>query len=223
MRKEWKGKTSLITGASYGIGEAFARKLAADGANLVLTARSGDRLDVLAEELRTRHGIQVSVITADLAHASGPEEIYRETEAAGLQIDLLINNAGFGAVGDFADIPLAKQLEMIEVNVTALVVLSHLYLQQMIHRREGAIILLATSASFQCVPYSAIYAETKAFILNFSEGLWGECREYCVRVLALCPGPTATHFQAVAGTSKLRDPGKMQTPEEVVEVGLSAL
>jgi short-subunit dehydrogenase len=220
---EWKGKTALVTGASYGIGEAFAHKLAAVGANLILTARSSDRLNSLAGELRTRHGGNVTIIEADLAQASAPEDIFRETESKGFQVDLLVNNAGFGAVGDFADLPLARQLEMIQVNATALVALSHLYLQPMIKRREGALIQLASTASFQGVPYTAVYAATKAFILNFSEGLWGECKEYGVRVLALCPGPTATHFQAVAGTSHVRNPYKMQTAAEVVEVGLNAL
>ena len=112
---------------------------------------------------------------------------------------------------------------MIQVNVTALVAMSHLFLQPMIERRAGAIIQVASTASFQGVPYTSIYSATKAFILNFSEGLWGECRECGVRVLALCPGPTATHFQTVAGTSHLRNPEKMQTPEEVVEAGLKAL
>ncbi len=220
---EWKGKTALVTGASYGIGEAFARRLAADSANVIITARSRDRLDALANELRSRHGVNITVIEADLARPSAPEEIFRATEGSGVQIDLLVNNAGFGAVGDFADLPLARQLEMIQVNVTALVALSHLFLQAMAGRRAGAIIQVASTASFQGVPYSSIYSATKAFILNFSEGLWAECREYGVRVLALCPGATATHFQTVAGTAHLRDPQKMQTPEQVVEAGLKAL
>lgn len=220
---EWKGKTALVTGASYGIGEAFARRLAADGANVIVTARSSDRLEVLANELRSRYDVDARVIEADLANPSAPEKVFSLTEGAGVQIDLLVNNAGFGAVGDFADIPLDHQIEMIQVNVTALVALSHLFLQPMIQRREGAIIQVASTASFQGVPYSSIYSATKAFILNFAEGLWAECREHGVRVLALCPGPTATHFQAVAGTSHLRDPKKMQTPEEVVDVGLKAL
>ncbi len=222
---EWRSRTALVTGASYGIGEVFARRLAADGANVIVTARSSDRLDALARELRSNHGIQVTVIEGDLANPAAPEEIFRATEASGQQVDLLVNNAGFGAAGDFVDVPLRKQIEMIQVNVTALIALTHLYLQPMIRRREGAIIQLASTASFQGVPYMAIYAATKAFILNFSEGLWAECRQHGVRVLALCPGPTVTHFQAAAGTSHVRGPNKvkMQTPEEVVEVGLAAL
>src|SRR5215470_5352963 len=220
---EWKGKTALVTGASYGIGEAFARRLAADGANVIVTARSRDRLDALAGGLRSRYGVDITVIEADLARTSGPGVIYNATEGRGRRVDLLINNAGFGAVGDFAEIPLERQLEMIQVNVTALVELSHLFLQPMIKRRAGSIVQVASTASFQGVPYSSTYSATKAFILNFSEGLWAECREHGVRVLALCPGPTATHFQAVAGTSHRRNPEKMQTPEEVVEAGLRAL
>ena len=220
---EWTGKTALVTGASYGIGEAFARRLAADGANVVVTARSRDRLDALANGLRARHGVDITVIEADLALTSAPGEIFNATEGRGRRVDLLVNNAGFGAAGDFADIPLERQIEMIRVNVTALVELSHLFLQPMVKRRAGAIVQVASTASFQGVPYTSIYSATKAFILNFSEGLWAECREYGVRVLALCPGPTATHFQTVAGTSHLRNPEKMQTPEEVVEAGLRAL
>ncbi|MGH9834741.1 MAG: SDR family NAD(P)-dependent oxidoreductase, partial [Blastocatellia bacterium] len=137
---EWKSKTALVTGATYGIGEAFARRLASDGANVIITARSRDRLDALANELRSHHGANVTVIEADLSRPSAPEEIFRATEGSGVQIDLLVNNAGFGAVGDFADLPLARQLEMIQVNVTALVALSHLFLQAMAGRRAGAFI-----------------------------------------------------------------------------------
>lgn len=220
---EWNGKTVLITGASYGIGGAFARRLAADGANLILTARSRNRLEALAEELRTRHNISVKVIESDLAEPAAAEALFQKTEGQGVQVDLLINNAGFGLVGDFPDLPLARQLEMIQVNISALVALSHLFVQPMLQRQSGAILNLASTASFQGVPYFSVYAATKAFILNFSEGLWGECQPSGVRVLALCPGATETHFQAVAGTENHSRPVKMQTPDEVVEVGLHAL
>lgn len=220
---EWKGKTALITGASYGIGEAFARELASSGANLILTARSLDRLEALANELRARNQINVSVIAADLADPAGPQKIFSETEAQGLRVDLLINNAGFGRVGDFAYLPLQMQLDMIQVNLTSLVALTHHYLGGMLERRSGAIIQVASTASFQGVPYFAVYGATKSFILNFSEALWGECRDAGVRVLALCPGPTATHFQATAGTSHRLSADRMQTAEEVVRAGLEAL
>lgn len=220
---EWQGKTALVTGASFGIGEAFARRLAAEGANVIVTARSQDRLAKLAEELRTRHGVKVSVVVADLAEDSGPETILRATEGSGQPVDLLINNAGFGVVGDFADLPLAQQQLMIQVNVTALVTVSHLFLQPMLQRRSGAIVHVSSTAAFQGVPYMAAYAATKAFILNFSEGLWAECAAHGVRIQALCPGATATNFQQVAGTAPLRDHSKMQTPEEVVAASLQGL
>jgi short-subunit dehydrogenase len=220
---EWKNKTVLITGASYGIGEVFARRLAADGSNLILTARSMDRLEALANELRAQHKVSVTIIEADLSQLSSPQLLFEKTETSGLPVDLLINNAGFGLVGDFDQLPLDRQLEMIQVNVTALVALSHLFLQPMLRRRSGAILNLASTASFQGVPYFSVYAATKAFIMIFSEGLWAECRPLGVRVAALCPGATDTHFQAVAGTENHTRPVKMQTPEEVVEVGLKAL
>src|SRR5207253_654768 len=140
---EWKGQTALITGASYGIGEAFAHRLAANGAHLILTARSRDRLEALAQELRQRHSVNVAVIEADLAQPSAAEELFRESERLNLRVDLLINNAGFGANGEFARLPLERQLEMIQVNINALVALSHLYLQPMLERRAGAIINVA--------------------------------------------------------------------------------
>ncbi|MFN0110411.1 MAG: SDR family NAD(P)-dependent oxidoreductase [Blastocatellia bacterium] len=220
---EWKNKTAVITGASYGIGEAFAKRLAADGANLILTARSVDRLEALAVELRSQFNVGVTVVKTDLAEAAAPQMLFDETVGRGQQVDLLINNAGFGAVGDFADLPLDRQLEMIQVNVTALVALTHLFLQPMLQRRDGAIIQLASTASFQGVPYFATYSATKSFILTFSEALWAECKPLGVRVLAVCPGPTGTHFQAVAGTEKTKRLVKMQTPSEVVAASLKAL
>src|SRR5262249_33881645 len=137
---EWKGRTAIVTGASYGIGEAFARRLAADGANVIVTARSRDRLETLAHELGSRDGAEITVVEADLAQPSAPEEIFRATEGIGRQVDLLINNAGFGAAGDFVKIPLERQLEMIQVNVTALVEMTHIFLKPMIQRRRGAIV-----------------------------------------------------------------------------------
>ena len=220
---EWKHKTALITGASYGIGEAYARRLAAEGASVILAARSIDRLEALAGELRSQFKVAVTVIETDLANPADWQKLFDQTEARGQQVDLLVNNAGFGAVGDFADLPLDRQLEMIQVNVTALVALTHLFLQPMLKRKSGAVIQLASTAAFQGVPYFATYAATKSFILTFSEALWAECQPLGVRVLAVCPGPTGTHFQAVAGTERTKRPVKMQTPDEVVQASLKAL
>ena len=220
---EWRGKTALVTGASYGIGTAFARRLAAEGAHLILTARSTDKLEALAVELRRQYQISVFVITADLADARAPRHIFDETQRQGLTVDLLVNNAGFGAAGDFAFLPLDRQLEMIQVNVTALVALAHLFIQPMLAHRAGAVINVASTASFQGVPYLAAYAATKSFILNFSEGLWGEFQPYGVRVLALCPGSTESNFHAVAGSERRARPHPKQPAAAVVEAALAAL
>jgi short-subunit dehydrogenase len=220
---EWQGKTVLITGASYGIGEMFARRLAAAGAQLILTARSTERLNALADELRGKYAIQVTSIAADLAQPDAPQFIYAEIQRQRLLVDLLINNAGFGAVGDFAWQPLERQVEMIQVNVTALVALAHLFVQPMLERRAGAIINVSSTAAFQGVPYFAVYSATKAFILNFSEALWAECEAYGVRVLALCPGSTESNFHATAGTSARAQAQPRQTAEAVVETALRAL
>jgi len=219
---EWKGRTALITGASYGIGEAFSHRLAADGANLVLTARSINRLESLANSLRLRYQTEIFTIPADLS-AGGAQGIFAATESKGLSVELLVNNAGFGALGEFAALSLERQLEMIEVNIKSLVALTHLYLPTMLERRRGAVLNVASTASFQAVPYFAVYAATKAFVLSFSEALWAECAERGVRVTALCPGSTATHFQEVAGSGSRRGPKVVQTAEEVVDVGLRAL
>ena len=219
----WKNRTALITGASYGIGASFASILAVEGARLVLTARSRDRLENLAAALRAKHGADVDIIEADLLDAESPQKIFDATEGRNSSIDLLVNNAGFGLVGDFDLLPLERQLEIVQLNITSLVALSHLFLKPMLARRSGAIINVASTAAFQGVPYFAVYSATKAFVLNFSEALTVECRERNVKVLALCPGPTSTNFHQVAGNTRERPPANTQTPEEVVRTGLEAL
>ncbi len=223
MMSEWKHKTVLVTGASYGIGEAFAQRLAAEGAHLILTARSTDRLAALAAQLRSQYGVSVHTISADLASATGAQTIFAEAERAQLAVDLLINNAGFGALGEFTNLSSARQLEMIQVNVTALVELTHLFLQPMRARGSGAILNVASTASFQAIPYFAVYAASKAFVLSFSEALMEECRPFGIRVLALCPGSTTTNFREVAGSQHLNAPRFTQTSAQVVEAGLLAL
>ncbi|MFN7929134.1 MAG: SDR family oxidoreductase [Blastocatellia bacterium] len=220
---EWKNKTVLITGASYGIGVAFCERLAAAGASLILTARSEDRLQTLAAQLRAQYGCAVQVIGADLAAPTGARDIFAATTRQNLTVDLLINNAGFGALGEFTSLTLSRQLEMIQVNVSSLVELTHLYLQTMKARQAGAILNVASTASFQAVPYFAVYAATKAFVLSFSEALAEECLPYNVRVMALCPGSTATNFQEVAGSQRINTPRFPQTAEQVADAGLAAL
>ncbi len=212
-------KTALITGASRGIGAAFARRLAARGKDLVLVARSEPELQALAEDLAARHGIQTRVIAADLACPSAAAAIFAETERLGLEVDLLVNNAGFARVGAFAEVPLDVWTRMVCLNVSTLMELTRLYLPAMRRRRRGGIINVASNAAFQPVPYLSVYAATKAFVLHFSEGLAHEVEADGVRVLALCPGATATEFWSVAGALEGQT-GLMTSPDKVVDVAL---
>jgi uncharacterized protein len=218
----WQGKWALITGASAGIGAALARELAAGGTNLVLTARRRDRLAGLAGELSLKHGIRTLVCVADLARSSGPEEIFTFTEGKNISVDLLVNNAGFGAYGEFRKVPVDRLLEMVQVNVSAVVHLTHLYLPGMIARGSGDILILASTAAFQPVPYITTYAATKSFDLQFAEGLAEEVRHHGISVCALCPGSTESEFLEVAGQRHhTRRP--QETAQKVARVGLRAL
>jgi short-subunit dehydrogenase len=216
------GHRALITGASGGIGEAFARLLAARGMDLVLVARSEDKLRALAEELSRAHGIRVEVLAKDLSRPGAPREIHAACEARGLPVDVLINNAGFGSHGPFEESAFERQHEQVMLNVSALVDLTHLFLPAMLSRGTGGVLNVASIASYQPVPYMAVYGATKAFVLSFTEALWGETRERGVRVTALCPGPVETGFFDVVGT---RDAavGPMATPEQVAAMGLRGL
>jgi len=219
---KWQGKWALVTGASAGIGTAIARELAAGGTNLILTARRRDRLAGLAGELSAKHDIRTLVCAADLAQPLGPQEIFSFTESKNVAVDLLVNNAGFGAYGEFHKARLDRLLEMVQVNVSAVVHLTHLYLPGMIARRGGDILVVASTAAFQPVPYITTYAATKSFDLEFAEGLAEEVREHGIHVCALCPGSTETEFFQVAGQRNhtRRAP---ETAAKVARVGLHAL
>lgn len=214
--------TAIITGASSGIGEAFARKLAAQGRNVLLVARSEDKLITLCNELGRMNSIRAQHLALDLSLPDSPERLFAESQKRGLTIDLLINNAGFGAFGDFTAIELERQLNMIDLNIKALVALSYLFLPPMRERKQGAIINVASTAAFQPVPFMQTYAATKAFVLSFSEALWEENRAFGVTVMGLCPGVTETNFFEAARGEK--PPARTsQTPEEVVDTALSGL
>jgi short-subunit dehydrogenase len=214
--------TTLITGASSGIGEAFARQLAVRGHNLLLVSRSEDKLMMVCNEVGRSQNIRAEYFAVDLSKPDAPQQLFEETRKRGLEIDLLINNAGFGSMGDFAKLDLQRELNMIDLNVRSLVELTHLFLQPMRERKSGAIMNVASTAGFQPVPYMATYAATKAFVLSFSEALWEENRTFGIKVMALCPGVTETNF--FEASSMQRPPVRTsQTPEEVVEVGLRAL
>ena len=215
-------KTTLITGASSGIGEAFARRLAARGENVLLVARSEDKLKSLSDELAQAHNVHAQYVAADLTEEDAPGNLFEETERRGLRVETLINNAGFGSMGDFAGLDLARELEMVDLNVKALVALTQLYIVPMRERKSGTIINVASTAAFQGVPFMATYAATKAFVLSFSEALWDENRPLGVHVMALCPGVTETNFFVAAKTDK--PPMRVaQTPDEVVDTALRGL
>src|SRR5436190_805523 len=192
--------TTLITGASSGIGEAFARKLAVQGHDLLLVARSEDKLVALCNELGRSHNIRAQYVAIDLTEPDAPARLLAETVERNLEIDLLINNAGFGS----------------------LVELTHRFLTSMRERKGGSIINVASTAGFQGVPFMATYAATKAFVLSFSEALWEENRTYGIKVMALCPGVTETGF-FVASQMKKPPARFIQTSEDVVETALRGL
>jgi len=219
---DWRGRWALVTGASAGIGQAFAEQLAAGGTNLVLTARRLERLERLATRLRSKDNVRVEVVAADLARPSAPEEIFAFTEGNKITVELLINNAGFGAYGEFPKMDLARQLEMVQVNISAVIHLTHLYLRPMIERGRGDLLIVASTAAFQGVPYISTYAATKAFDLLFAEALAEEVRRYGIRVCALCPGSTASEFHQVAGQPD-HTKRKQESAEKVARVGLQAL
>ncbi len=214
-------KLALITGASGGIGEAFARQLAALGKDLILVARSEDKLAVLAKELRAERGVAVHVVAAGLARPAAASALFEETERLGLEVDLLVNNAGFGKAGQFTELPFEAQADMVRLNVNAVMELARLYLPAMRRRKRGGVINLGSTASFQPVPNMAVYGATKAFVLSLSEALAQEVRGDGVTVMALCPGATATGFQATAGVWE-QDRGAMPGPDEVVAQALRA-
>src|SRR6266513_2646975 len=214
--------TTLITGASAGIGEAVARKLAARGHNLLLVARTEEKLVMLCSELGRSQSICAQYVAMDLAEPDAPARLIEETQQRDLQIDFLINNAGFGSMGDFAQLDLERELKMIDLNIHSMVELTHRFLQPMRERRSGRIINVASTAGFQGVPFMATYAATKAFVLSFSEALWEENRPYGIRVMALCPGVTNTNF--FEASRMQRPPARTsQTVDEVVDTALRAL
>lgn len=218
---DFAGTTSLVTGASSGLGEQFARQLAARGSGLALVARSADRLTALADELRARHQVTVTTVPADLSLA---EQVSRvAAHATAVQVDVLVNNAGFGTYGMFADLDSGREHAEVMVNAMAAVDLAHAVLPGMLARRRGGIITVASSIAFQPSPHQAVYGATKAFALAFSEALWAETRGTGVRILALCPGPVATGFLAGLGDQAATSSTiyrRTADPADIVRAGL---
>jgi uncharacterized protein len=195
--------TALITGASAGLGRELARLFAKDGHDLVLVARRRDRLEELARELEPS-GVKATVIAADLGDRAAPSSIADELRTKGIAVDFLVNNAGFGTCGSFVDSDLSRELEMVEVNIRALMQLTRLFLPDMIARKRGRILNIASVAGFLAGPYMATYYASKAFVLSFTEALSAELAGTGVTVTASCPGPTETEFGSVAGSRKTK-------------------
>jgi uncharacterized protein len=220
--RKWAQKWALVTGASAGIGWALAEQLAAAGTHLVLTARRTDRLQELAAGLSAKHGVKTEIFGADLSRAEAPREIFAFTSGKNIEIELLVNNAGFGSFGHLHQTPEERLLEMIQLNCSAVVHLTRLYLPGMVERKHGDVLIVASTAAFQAVPFISTYAATKAFDLTFAEGVAEEVRPFGVHVCALCPGSTNTEFQQVA-----QQPARVfrvaETAEKVARVGLEGL
>ena len=197
-------KTALITGASFGIGLELARIFAREGHNLVLVARSADKLRQLASELEKAHGTRSLILATDLTEPGAAAYVLDQTTRANIRVDVLVNNAGFGQYGFFVDNDLEECLRQIQLNVTTLTHLTRLYLPGMIERKEGRILNVASTAAFQPGPLMAVYFATKAYVLHFSEGLANELEDTGVTVTCLCPGATATEFHKRANATGMR-------------------
>ncbi|WP_141324893.1 SDR family oxidoreductase [Myxococcus sp. AB025B] len=197
-------KVALITGASAGLGEQFARRFARDGHDVILVARSAERLEALAATLQKEHGVTAHVLPADLTRPEAPEQLFAQVAERGLAVEFLVNNAGFGSAGPFLDQDVKREGEMVEVNCTALLKLTHLFARPMRERGHGRILNVASTAGFQPGPYMATYYATKAFVVSLSEALSYELKGTGVTVTCHCPGATHTEFAQRAGNDKTR-------------------
>jgi uncharacterized protein len=215
--------TALVTGASSGIGAAVAAELASRGFSLVLVARREERLRSLATELSAEHGAEVEIVAADLGHEAERDRLEQEVRSRGRAVEVLVNNAGFGHQADFARSPRERMVEMVRVNVEAVVDLTSRFLGSMVERGRGSVINVASTAAFQPLPGSAVYAASKSFVLSFSEAIRTELRGSGVTVTAVCPGPVKTEFTEVAGVGGVeeRTPGAVwMSAEEIARHAL---
>ena len=219
--KTGAGQTALVTGASGGIGLDLAECFARDGYDLILTARSGDALRDVGDRLAQQYGVTATPIALDLAAIGGGARLAEQIARRGLQVDVLVNNAGYGHAGALTSSDLDTQLGMIDLNDRALVELTYLFWDGMLARKRGGLLNVASTASFQPGPLMAVYYASKAFVLSFSEALWEEARGTGVHVSCLCPGPTASKFRERAGTGKTRlaTASKVMGSKEVAEQG----
>lgn len=221
--KNGTGQTALVTGASMGIGVDLADCFARDGYDLILVARSAEALASVASRLSAAHGVRVWPIVMDLAAADGAERVAEAIRTLGKTVDVVVNNAGYGVAGAFNGSDRAAEIGMIDLNVRALVHLTHIYWPGMLDRRRGGVLNVASTAAFQPGPLMAVYYASKAFVLSFSEALWREAEGTGVHVSCLCPGPTTSHFRARAGTGSTRlSRSTVMASAEVAELGYQA-
>lgn len=222
MSMTYRGTTALITGASAGLGTAFAEQFAARGADLVLVARREDRLRSLADRLQAAHGITAGVIPLDLARTDAATALRAGLDERGIRVQTLVNNAGFGMKGAFVDADPARIAEMVQVNVATLVGVTRAVLPELVADGRGALVSVASTGAYQLCPNMAVYGATKAFVLSFTEALAYETKASGLRVLALSPGATRTEFFDVVGTADAAV-GRYQSPTQVVELALRVL
>ena len=223
QNKDGAGRWALVTGASGGIGYELSRRLAKAGFSVIMVSRNSERLSAAAAEIR-KHRVEAVVLPKDLSNPEATEEIFADVRKRGLDVDVLVNNAGFGDLGRFAEAEWEVQRQMLQVNVASLVRLTQLFLPEMIRRNSGGILNVGSTGSFAPVPYMAVYGATKAFVLSFSEALSAELQGTGVQVTALCPGVTATQFAKRAKTenTRLARMNRM-TAENVARIGCRAL
>ena len=220
-----ESSTSLVTGASSGIGAAIARELAERGRGVTLVARRKDRLAALAAELTERHGIRAETVGCDLSSAAARKRMMKTVDDRGLEVDVLVNNAGFGSAGRFQALDADAELRMVRTNVEAVVDLCAYYVPRMVERRRGAVLNVASVAAYQPVPRQSTYAATKAFVLSFTEGLHVDLKGTGVTATALCPGPTRTEFGDAAGIREelFQIPGLVYSAEQMAAAGVKAM
>jgi short-subunit dehydrogenase len=226
----FRGASALVTGASSGIGEAFARSLADGGADLLLTGLPAerDRLDRTAAELSAEHGVSVEVVPMDLSDPGGPEALVEAADGLAFEPTILVNSAGVGVAGTFVEQPLERQLAMLRLNVLGVVALTGLYLPRMVERRGGVVVNVSSTAALQPLPSFAAYAASKAFVLSFGEALWAEAHAAGVRVVTVCPGPVSTGFEDTAWdagspATAARNRQAYLTPQQVVDAAFAAV
>lgn len=220
---DYHGQTTLITGASAGLGAEFARQLAARGSDLVLVARRRERLEELAAELRAHHRVQVHAVEMDLATDTPGQALAAQVERLGLRVTSVINNAGFATFGPFHQTDPARARREIAVDVTAVADISRAFIEQLREEGRGVLVNVASMAAYQPNPRMALYGATKAFVLSLTEALWEESRGTGLRVLALSPGATRTEFFDVVGTMQAAGGSKLASPVDVVRTALAAL